>query len=107
MSLLEALKEIRRRLDCGEDLPLMEEGICFNIDALLFKNVNVQAEPQCKLELYPLIKKWPNCSDEDFPVEGSLYDYEYNIDKWNKSTKYGKLRHELLDFLITESEKVQ
>lgn len=47
--------------------------------------------------------RWPKHSgDWYFPIPGGV-DAFYNCpDKWDRSTEYGRLRWELLDFLIEE-----
>lgn len=100
MTLLEALKEIKRRLDCGESLPNATWGICYNVSVLTSQFLSK--------DIYDLSSGWVNHStDTEYPVEtfDNYYSREGKINRWNRSTKYGNLRHELLDFLIAELEK--
>lgn len=102
MTLLEALKEIKRRLDCGEDLPDIKNGICINIKRIYpieYGELNI-----CQ-QIADLSKNWDKYSGSyAYPVGGQK-EYYTDLDKWDKTTKYGALRRELLDFLINELEK--
>lgn len=101
MTLLEALKEIKRRLDCRQELPYPNNGICKNASyfsgGFMYDIIDTVGD---------ISEKWDKYSGlRSFPVEGCYGIYYHNTQKWNKSTHYGNLRHELLTFLIAELEK--
>lgn len=61
--------------------------------------------------LYRVMNQWPKHSgDREFPIKvvgsgpGSQQYIKCN-DKWNKTTQYGQLRWELLEWLIDKLEK--
>ena len=64
-----------------------------------------------KRHVEPIFKIWPKFSGQrNFPVpsphksvsHGGAY-FKYN--RWSKKSKYGQLRYELLDFVITTIEQ--
>ena len=76
------------------NVPNKTVGICQNIDNLvsgLFKPRFEEA-----LGSWPL---WDNDSNA-CPVEGCVFKYLENTRKWDKRTKYGKRRYDLLNHLI-------
>lgn len=108
MTLLEALKHIQ---DNGPNDPFY--GICMNAKELF--------NGQHDKDVYPTISrfsaKWPKASkDHCYPVPSVKSDqspaqcYQYARDYykgklWDDHTNYGRLRWELLAFLISELEK--
>lgn len=67
-------------------------------------------------ELYPLFRKWPGFSGcIEFPVPHPGYPKDGNeaekaycdghFNKWDRESAYGKLRWDLLEFMIAELEK--
>jgi len=75
------------------------EGIC--------TNVALRGDfeyPSSKLA--ELMWRWPKAETWRFPVPGGIDAY-INAGKhgtmWDKTTEYGRLRHELLEFLIKET----
>lgn len=67
--------------------------------------------------LFPLFRKWPHFSgctefpvpDPDYPKNAAQAEKMYlgkpNINKWDREAAYGKLRWDLLEFMIAELEK--
>jgi hypothetical protein len=96
--LLNALKEIKAEVKSSP------YGICSNV---LFTepgaSINRELEIDVKQQLYSLFPKWKHFSgDLQVPIEGKLPKYNRQRDKFKKTTKYGRLRHNLLNFLIKE-----
>lgn len=93
--LLTALKMIR------EERMLDDCGICANVEEL----VDITND-----EVHELMCLWPKFSgNRVFPVGGSLTGYKnaaFNGTLWDKSTDEGRLRFELLDYLIETVEKM-
>jgi hypothetical protein len=96
--LLTVLKRLKKSIDSDSiDIEFNRGiGICQNISAHF-------ADESYKPILKDLFKTWPKFSGElCFPVEGSFRKYYSQIDKWSKTTKYGRLRRQLLNYLIRE-----
>lgn len=104
-SLLEVLYEIRRN-------PWLYRGICANITEALRQRHSISSYLSHKASNYVLLLAdgWPDHSgDEGYPVPATngLTAREAYIeaeDYWDKSTKYGELRRDLLDYLIERLE---
>lgn len=96
--LLIALKLIRK------ERLLNNCGICANVGEL------VDIDDESHKELSKLMCLWPKFSgSRAFPVGGSLTGYTNaasNRTLWDKSTDEGRLRFELLDYLIDTVEKI-
>lgn len=97
--MLEALKQIRER-------PAPWIGICRQ---LALRRRDEDADHwRCKIR--GLFRKWPGFSGSaNFPVPHPTKpaDLAYNTTQnmWDRRTKYGRARRELLDFCISELEK--
>lgn len=99
--LLAALLDIKK-----EDNSESNYGLCWAV------NVHTQDQP-CMTLFSQIITLWPKHSGEKFyPVPGvnMSAQLEYNNAKlvlklWDKSTEYGMLRYELLDFCINYLQK--
>ena len=96
MTLLERLKELREK---GPEL--FQCGICDNI-AMLYGEQDILAE---------IWERWEHYSgNPHFPVPDPQHDgsacavHMAAGNHWDKSTKYGRLRWALLDYLIEELE---
>lgn len=101
MLLLEALENIR---DKGPANRLC--GICANVrDLLKGEYTNLQITNRQK----ELFVKWPKFSgDLSFPIEGGEAAYDnakWEGTLWKEDTEYGRLRKELLLFMINELRK--
>lgn len=100
MDLLEALKRIRWCLDNAVELPFPTFGICSNCSYLVYGFITRMSQLENRF------KSWPKCKNSHYPIEGDSAAYHRSeLTRWDKSTTHGALRHELLDFLITELEK--
>ena len=97
--LLEALKKIRER-------PAPRIGICRQ---LALRRRDEDADHwRCKIR--GLFRRWPQFSGSaDFPVPhpAKPADLAYNTTQnmWDRRTKYGRARWDLLEFCISELEK--
>lgn len=85
-----------------------EEGICAHIYDHLTE-FSFQQENTYLNELDLLIFKWTSLkeltpADKYYPIEGSWAEYASNKDKWDTSTYFGKLRWELLEWLIEQTK---
>ena len=97
--LLEALKQIREQPD-----PRI--GIC---NQLARKCGNENAD-YWRSKLQGLFRRWPQFSGSaDFPVphptEPACIAYGSTQNMWDRRTKYGRARWDLLEFCISELEK--
>ena len=97
--LLEALKQIREQPD-----PRI--GIC---NQLARKCGNENAD-YWRSKLQGLFRRWPQFSGSaDFPVphptEPACIAYDFAQNMWDRRTKYGRARWDLLEFCISELEK--
>jgi hypothetical protein len=91
-NLLNVLKSIKK------DIPEPELGICYNVK--LVSNKSYQPE------LVKLFKKWKHFSGHvGFPVEGQSDKHYVQNNMFSKTTKYGRLRNNLLNFMIAELKK--
>ena len=93
--LITALKLIREERDC-EDC-----GICANVDSLMSVDSNQYDE------FLDLMISWSKFSGQEiYPVNGqdSYHRAKTNGTLWDKSTNEGRLRFELLDYLIDTVE---
>ena len=97
--LLEALKQVRERPD-----PRI--GICHQF-ARKCSDVNAD---YWRSKLQGLFRRWPQFSGSaDFPVphptEPACIAYSSTQNMWDRRTKYGRVRWDLLEFCISELEK--
>lgn len=102
--ILEALYEVRDNPKARRNT----KGICNAVtNFLAFVDSDVYYTAGC--ELSEIFKKWPKFSGSyRFPIPGKLIAYSAAIVQrkaWTRSTKYGALRWELLEFTIAELEK--
>jgi hypothetical protein len=76
------------------NVPNKTVGICQNVD-----NTNVYMRKLCFEEA---LRSWPLWDNDSLacPVEGCVFIYLDNNRKWDKRTKYGKRRYDLLNHLI-------
>ena len=98
--LLEALKQIREQ-------PASEFGICHQLYAQSCSDENTD---YWRSKVRSLFRRWPQFSgSEDYPVphptEPACIAYDSTRNKWNRRTKYGRARWDLLKFCISELEK--
>ena len=98
--LLEALKQIRER-------PVSGLGICYQLYAQSCSDENID---YWRSKLQGLFRKWPQFSGSaDFPVphptEPACIAYNSTQNMWDRRTKYGRARWDLLEFCISELEK--
>lgn len=96
-TLLKALISIRDSKKCNLS------GICSDV------NRTTGWDQEAKTLLHKLMQKWPKYSGhENYPVPnpsgGHPRDAYYELHLWNRRTKYGRLRWELLEWLIQELE---
>lgn len=98
--MLEALKQIREQ-------PKPRTGICYQLDAQSCSDENAS---YWRSKLQGLFRRWPQFSGSaDFPVPhptepaGIAYNSTQNM--WDRRTKYGRARWDLLEFCISELEK--
>jgi hypothetical protein len=91
-NLLNALKVIKKK-------PLDPEfGICLNV--IKYTGFTHQKS------LWNLFKKWKHYSGSDaYPVEGNVHKFSKQHNMFSKTTKYGRLRNNLLNFMIAELKK--
>lgn len=108
--LLEALKCIRD--DASHRDP--QYGICHAVKYRLIDKDNLEYGYSVRDEdvLYKVITNWPKHSgNKEFPIHAGgknpMHEYVNSTNKWSKKTKYGRLRWELLHWLINELEKNQ
>lgn len=102
--LLEALRKIH------ED-PYPDIGICYQVDEYVrFKSGGIAGAVQELM--YKLFAKWPKYSGlRDFPIPDVTYHpsdaYQVKSKQyWDRSTEYGALRWELLEFCIVQLENL-
>jgi hypothetical protein len=86
------------------EVPDKQEGICGNFRKLNEEYLNVYLrEYNINYEDWSLYS-----GNSNYPVQGELgtafTSYHYSDNKWDKSTKYGKQRYELLNWLIEQFE---
>lgn len=98
--LLEALKQIRER-------PEPRVGICYQLDA---QSCSDERADYWRSKVRDLFQEWPQFSGSaEFPVPhptepaGIAYNSTWNM--WDRRTKYGQARWDLLEFCISELEK--
>jgi hypothetical protein len=88
-------------LDIKANVKKSGVGICSNVMYRIPENWSPSDKDQVRKELYQLFPKWKHYrGDLASPIEGSLSKYYDQNDKFKKTTKYGRLRHNLLNFLI-------
>lgn len=97
--LLEALRQIREQ-------PTPRFGICHQL-ALRCSDENTD---YWRSKLRGLFRRWPQFSGSaDFPVphptEPACIAYDSTQKMWDRRTKYGQARWDLLEFCISELEK--
>lgn len=97
--MLEALKQIKKR-------PTPGLGICHQ---LVLRRSDKNADYWCS-KLQGLFCRWPQFSGSaDFPVphptESACIAYGSTQNMWDRRTKYGQARWDLLEFCISELEK--
>lgn len=98
--MLEALKQIREQ-------PNPRIGICYQLAAQSCSDENVD---YWHSKLQGLFRRWPQFSGSaDFPVphptELARVAYSSTQNMWDRRTKYGRARWDLLEFCISELEK--
>lgn len=92
-------------------------GICDNVCIEIHKdannnNVDIYARRGAIKLLMTLMTQWPKYSgDAQYTVPGPKGEhpstaYGNNINKWDRSTEYGQLRYELLDYLIDRVDDI-
>lgn len=102
--MLEALKQIRKRPNPGT-------GICYQLDAQRCSDENADENADYwRSKLRGLFRRWPQFSGSaDFPVphptEPACIAYNSTQKMWDRRTKYGQARWDLLEFCISELEK--
>lgn len=104
------LKRLKRIKESG---PFIEHfGICgnvFSIEELETPFINEYYEKVEKFLAKCVFAKWPKFSGKLYApiphVDGAYIAFARIYNKWDKSTEYGCLRWELLDFLIEEISK--
>jgi hypothetical protein len=90
--LLNALRTIKK------DIPELGFGMCYNVKLVSDKSY----QPQ----LVKLFRKWKHFSGHvGFPVEGRSDKHYVQNNMFSKTTKYGRLRNNLLNFMIKELSK--
>lgn len=93
MTKLERLLKELKKLQAG-DITFRKEGICYNVSS---SGVSCLQKAWVQWPKYSGTQWFPVPSPSAvFPVVSSYYTYT----KWDKDTEYGKLRYELVDFLI-------
>ena len=97
--LLEALKQIREQPD-----PRI--GICYQ----LARKCRDENADYWLSKLQGLFRRWPQFSGSaDFPVphptQVACVAYSSTQNMWDRRTKYGRARWDLLEFCISELEK--
>jgi hypothetical protein len=93
------LKEALDGLYGVRDQPDPDAGICSNLYWML-RNCGVTYEDCSDLIVY-YAKQWEHYSgDPEYPVEGDCIEYCSQENMFDPKTKYGKLRLQLLDFII-------
>ena len=105
--LLAVLKNLR--VDVHAGTAVITAGICHNVET------NLYYSPKSQELLQELMKQWPKYSGHwKFPIphpmrpgnqEEAMWIYCNTYSMWNKTTAYGRLRWELLEFMIAELEK--
>lgn len=98
--LLEALKQIREQ-------PNPRIGICHQLDA---QSCSDESADYWRSRLRGLFRRWPQFSgNADFPVphptKPACIAYNSTQNMWDRRTKYGRARWDLLEFCISELEK--
>lgn len=98
--LLKALKQIREQ-------PASGFGICHQLYAQSCSDENTD---YWRSKVRSLFRRWPQFSGSaDFPVphptKPACIAYDSTQNKWNRRTKYGQARWDLLEFCISELEK--
>lgn len=99
MKVYEALEHIKK------NGPYLDAGICHNFhDRILDMNREEYRYLYDKWETLhkKAFKEWKNFSgDVHYPIEGNMMEYaSARYVRWNKESRYGTLRWELLDHLI-------
>lgn len=92
---LDNLKKIRK-----EGIPNKELGICFYTKCKTINEIT---------KVRSIYESWPHFSgDLGYPVPhelGSDYAFSFTENKWDRRTKYGRLRWDLLDYTINYLER--
>jgi hypothetical protein len=91
-NLLNTLKAIKKK-------PIEPEfGICLNVRR--FTGFTYQKT------LLSLFRNWKHYSGSDsYPVEGNVHKFSKQHNMFSKTTKYGRLRNNLLNFMIAKLSK--
>jgi hypothetical protein len=97
------LLEILKYLKANENVIKEHAGICYNVRQQVVDDTEY-------FNLVKLLKRyyssWKHFSgDFQYPVEGRPDKYTRQGDKWSRTAKYGRLRWQLLNFLIKELSK--
>lgn len=98
--LLEALKQIREQ-------PTLRFGICYQLDA---QSCSDESADYWRSKLRGLFRRWPQFSGSaafpvPHPTEPECIAYGSTQNMWDRRTKYGQARCDLLEFCISELEK--
>jgi len=102
------LLDLRATVPTKANWWVMTTGICDCVrsDERVFNITHEQLSDLRDL-LKALMAKWPKAQDDiRFPIKGGVQAYDkavMNGTMWDKTTEYGRLRHELLEFLIKET----
>lgn len=105
--LLAVLKNLR--VDVHAETAVMTSGICHNVETNLYYHYEDQ------MLLQDLMKAWPKYSGYwKFPIpdpmkpdnqDEAMWIYYKTHSMWDKTTAYGRLRWELLEWMIEQLEK--
>lgn len=121
--ILDVLKQLKSQVD-NNDIPyyLLDSGICYCTYNMLYDQKEAELariktissrglsiNSLINLTFKPYFEKWPKFSgDEEYPVPNPIGGCPRRI-YWDTGSmwvgEYGRLRIELLDFLISELEK--
>jgi hypothetical protein len=101
--LLEILEKIKENVKDGTIIK--EAGLCGNITSLI--NGSPSRPNTVSIKYYDrmteLFKLWPYYSGNfTYPIEGCFHKYGLQYNKFSSTTKYGRLRRNLLNFMIKE-----
>lgn len=105
-AMLAALKLIKH----DESLINKKEGICGNLDDVLYEIFEYEAWHEAYDHTGRLASKWPKHSgNRSYPVPHPEYGpeiaFDLTDDLWDRNTQYGRDRWELLEFMIEKLEK--
>jgi hypothetical protein len=102
------LLDLRATVAAGTNGWVAATGICdcvLNDDRVFY--ITHEQLSELRDLLKALMAKWPKAQDDiRFPIKGGVQAYDKAVmdgTMWDKTTEYGRLRHELLEFLIKET----